>query len=139
MHNLLSLLIAIPIVAAIAILLGACAKKTALLATTVNLLLTLFLVFHYDQAKAGYQFTSSILLAPDWKISFFLGVDGLSLLMLLLTAIVSLAAIWIAPHPEKLERYPNLYYACLLFIVAGATGAFASTPSMNWRSSPPSC
>jgi len=125
-HNLLSFLIAIPIVAAIAILLGACAKKCALLATTVNLLLTLFLVFHFDQAKAGYQFTSSILLAPDWKISFFLGIDGLSLLMLLLTAIVSLAAIWIAPHPEKLERYPSLYYACLMFIVAGATGAFAS-------------
>ena len=123
---MLTFLIAIPIVAAAAILLGACAKKTALLATTLNLLLTLFLVFHYDQAKAGYQFTSSHLIAQDWKISFFLGVDGLSLLLLLLTALVSLAAVWVAPHPEKLERYPNLYYACLLFITAGATGAFAS-------------
>jgi NADH-quinone oxidoreductase subunit M len=53
-------------------------------------------------------------------------VDGLSLLMLLLTAIVGFAAIWVAPHQDKLERSPSLYYACLLFIIAGATGAFAS-------------
>lgn len=124
---MLNLLIAIPIVAAIAILLGTCAKKTALFATALNLLITLFLVFQYDQSKPGYQFLNTpIVLSSEWKLSFFLGVDGLSLLMLLLTAIVALAAIWVAPHPEKLERYPNLYYACLLFIVAGATGAFAS-------------
>jgi len=59
-------------------------------------------------------------------MAFFLGVDGLSLVMLLLTSIVALAAVWVAPRPEKLERSPRLYYACLLFIVAGATGAFAS-------------
>ena len=46
--------------------------------------------------------------------------------MLLLTAIVGFAAVWVAPHPDKLERYPGLYYACLMFIIAGATGAFAS-------------
>ena len=123
---MLNLLIAIPIVAAIAILLGACAKKTALLATALNLILTLFLVFSYDQAKAGYQFTTSVSLIPELKLSYFVGVDGLSLLMLLLTAIVALAALWVAPQVTKLERYPNLYYACLLFIIAGATGAFAS-------------
>jgi NADH-quinone oxidoreductase subunit M len=122
----LNLLIAIPLVAAIAILLGACAKKTALLATALNLILTLFLVFQYDQAKAGYQFTSSVSLIPELKLAYFVGVDGLSLLMLLLTSIVALAAIWVAPQVEKLERYPNLYYASLLFIVAGVTGAFAS-------------
>ena len=123
---MLNLLIAIPIVAAIAILLGLCAKKTALLATAANLILTLVLVFQYDAAKAGYQFTSSVLLSPEWKLSYFVGVDGLSLLMLLLTALVAFAAVWVAPQPEKLERYPGLYYAGLLFITAGATGAFAS-------------
>ncbi|MDD5348662.1 MAG: NADH-quinone oxidoreductase subunit M [Chthoniobacteraceae bacterium] len=126
LNSLPILLIVLPVAAAIAILLGACAKKTALLATAVNLALTLALVFGYDQAKAGYQFTSSTLLAPQWKLSFALGVDGLSLILLLLTAIVAFAAVWVAPRPEKLERYPSLYYACLLFIVAGATGAFAS-------------
>ena len=126
LNSLPILLIVLPVAAAIAILLGAAPKKTALLATAANLLLTLWLVFGYDQAAAGYQFTSATLLAPEWKLSFALGVDGLSLLLLLLTALVAFAAVWIAPRPEKLERYPSLYYACLLFIVAGATGAFAS-------------
>ena len=124
---MLNLLIAIPIIAAFAILLGLCAKKTALLATSLNLLLTLWLVFQYNPKGAElYQFTSSVPLLPEWKLAFSLGVDGLSIVMLLLTAIVAFAAIWVAPHPDKLERYPSLYYACLMFIVAGATGAFAS-------------
>jgi len=128
LNSLPILLVAIPVLAAIAILLGLCAKKTALLATTLNLLLTLVLVFQFNQqpGAAQYQFTSSVLLSPDWKLAFSLGVDGLSLLMLLLTAVVGFAAVWVAPHPEKLERYPSLYYACLMFIIAGAMGAFAS-------------
>lgn len=127
LNSLPILLVVLPVLAAIAILMGACAKKTALLATAVNLVLTLALVFGYDQTKAGYQFTTSLLLAPEWKLSFALGVDGLSLVLLLLTALVSFAAVWVAPQPEKLERYPGLYYASLLFIAAGATGAFAAT------------
>jgi len=122
----LTLLIAIPIVAAIAILLGACPKKTALLSATLNLFITLAALFRYDSSAAGYQFQFSRMLMADWKLSFFVGADGLSLLMLLLTALVTFAAVWVAPRPEKIERWPNLYYACLLFIAAGATGAFAS-------------
>ena len=123
---MLTLLIAIPIVAAIAILLGACPKKTALLSATLNLAITLAALFGYDRSAGGYQFQFSRVLRSEWGLSFFVGADGLSMLMLLLTAIVTLAAVWVAPRPEKLERWPNLYYACLLFITAGATGAFAS-------------
>lgn len=122
---MLTLLIAIPIVAAIAILLGACAKKTALLAVAANLVLTLVLLVQ-NYGAAGYHATFSTSLIPALGLSYFVGVDGLSLLMLLLTAIVGFAAIWIAPHPDRLERHPRLFYACLLFIIAGATGAFAS-------------
>src|SRR3954463_5652292 len=43
--------------------------------------------------------------------------------MLLLTALVTLAAIWVT---AKIEKRENLFYACLLFITAGAAGAFAS-------------
>ncbi|XHR30080.1 MAG: NuoM family protein [Chthoniobacteraceae bacterium] len=122
---MLTLLIAIPLVAAVAILLGACAKKTALAAVAANLVLTLVLLVQ-NYGAPGYHATASTLLVPSLGLSYSVGVDGLSLLMLLLTAIVGFAAVWVAPHPEKLERYPGLYYACLLFIIAGATGAFAS-------------
>jgi len=123
---MLNLLIAIPIVAAIAVLLGAPARRTALLASALNFILTLLVLFGYNQAKGGYQFQSSVSLVPEWHLAFYLGVDGLGILMLLLTVVVAVAAIWVAPPPEKIERAPNLYYASLLFIAAGATGAFAS-------------
>ena len=43
--------------------------------------------------------------------------------MVLLTAIVTLAAVWFTGEITRIE---NAFYACLLFISAGAMGAFAS-------------
>src|SRR5207253_7915419 len=61
--------------------------------------------------------------SADWRIHFAFGVDGLSLLMLLLATSVSVAAVWFA---DKIDNYERAFYACLLFIAAGAIGAFAS-------------
>jgi NADH-quinone oxidoreductase subunit M len=120
---MLILLILIPILAAAAIFLGAPARLTATAASWLNLLITLIAVFHYDNSVAGYQEILKIPILPDWNLQFFLGVDGLSLIMLLLTAIVTVAAIWVTPKVEGNER---AYFASLLFISAGAVGAFAS-------------
>lgn len=120
---MLTLLIAIPIVAAIAVLLGAPARKFSLAAAFANLLITLGLLFRYDPGAGGVQFQCVIPLVPEWGLQYFVGADGLSLLLLLLTAVVTVAALWVAPKVEKRE---GLYFACLLFIAAGATGAFAS-------------
>src|SRR5206468_294449 len=45
------------------------------------------------------------------------------LIMVLLATIVTVAAVWFA---GKIENYESAFYACLLFISAGAIGAFAS-------------
>jgi len=47
----------------------------------------------------------------------------LSLIMVLLATIITLAAVWFA---GAIEKYENAFYACLLFISGGAIGAFAS-------------
>ncbi len=120
---MLTLIIFIPLLAALGILLGAPARKTALGAAVAQFVLTLLVFLSYDKAKGGFQFLSSYPIAPDWKLNYLVGADGLSVLMLLLTGIVTLAAIWVAP---KIEKREPLYYACLLFITAGAAGAFAS-------------
>src|SRR5947209_18686611 len=66
---------------------------------------------------------TSFPVSSDWNINFTLGVDGLSLMMLLLTALVTLAAVWFT---GEIAEHRNAFYACLLFISAGAIGAFAS-------------
>ncbi|MES2571238.1 MAG: NADH-quinone oxidoreductase subunit M [Verrucomicrobiota bacterium] len=120
---MLNLIVFIPILAAFAVLLGAPARKTALLAGATNLVLTLFALLAYDPVKAGFQLISSVPIVPEWDLKFLLAIDGLSLVMLLLTNLVTVAALWITP---KVEQRENLFYACLLFITAGAVGAFAS-------------
>ncbi len=120
---MLNLLILIPIVAAIGILLGAPARKTAFAAGICEFLISLFAFVSYDRAKSGFQFPARSILVPEWDLSYYLAADGLSLVMLLLTGIVTLAAVWVTP---KIERGENLFYACVLLIAAGCAGAFAS-------------
>jgi NADH-quinone oxidoreductase subunit M len=120
---MLLFLVLCPIAAAVLIIAGAPARLTALVAAISNLFVTLLLLSRFDQVAAGFQFVSSIVVSADWRIHFALGVDGLSLLMLLLATSVSVAAVWFA---GKIENYESAFYACLLFISAGAIGAFAS-------------
>jgi NADH-quinone oxidoreductase subunit M len=116
-------LILIPVLAAAAIMLGAPTRRTASGAAWLNLGLTLVALLRYHAAEGGFQETFKFSVLPDWHLQFFLGVDGLSLVMLLLTTIVTVAALWVAPAVEGNER---AYFASLLFISAGAIGAFAS-------------
>ncbi len=120
---MLVLLILVPIVAAAAILLGAPTRQTANGAAWLNLLLTLGAIMGYHSTPGGFQETFKVAILPEWRLQFFLGVDGLSLVMLLLTAIVTVAALWVAPAVQGNER---AYFASLLFISAGAIGAFTS-------------
>ena len=62
-------------------------------------------------------------MATDWRINFAFGVDGLGLIMLLLAVIVTVGAVWFT---GKIDNYEPAFYVCLLFISAGAIGAFAS-------------
>ena len=120
---MLLFLVLCPIAAAVLIIAGAPARLTALVAAISNLFVTLLLLSRFDQVAAGFQFVSSLVVSADWRIHFAFGVDGLSLLMLLLATSVSVAAVWFA---GRIDNYERAFYACLLFIAAGAIGAFAS-------------
>ena len=112
-----------PIIAAILIMIGAPARKTALAASGLTLAATLFLLASFQPAQRDFQHVTSFSISPEWHLSFTTGLDGLSLVMVLLAAIVTLAAVWFA---GKIDKFENAFYACLLFISGGAIGAFAS-------------
>lgn len=120
---LLHLLILLPLVGAIALFFGLPARKTSLAVSLAGLVLTLFAVAGYLQTDGGFQFRSSLPIVSEWNLNYALGVDGLSLAMTLLATIVTVAAVWSTP---KIEKSENLFYASLLFISAGAIGAFLS-------------
>src|SRR2546427_9543695 len=112
-----------PIIAAILIMVGAPARKTALAASVLTFGAAVFLLMSFDQEQHNFQHITSFTISPEWRLNFTTGVDGLSLIMVLLASIVTVAAVWFA---GAIERYENAFYACLLFISGGAIGAFAS-------------
>jgi NADH-quinone oxidoreductase subunit M len=111
-----------PIVAAILIMAGAPARRTALVASVLAFTAALFLL-SFEQGQLGFRHVTSFTISPEWHLSFTTGIDGLSLVMILLATIVTVAAVWFT---GTIERYENAFYACLLFISGGAIGAFAS-------------
>src|SRR5690348_293035 len=112
-----------PIVAAMLIMIGAPARKTALAASVLTFAAAVFLFVSLDYSQGDFQHVSSFSISPEWRLSFTTGVDGLSVTMVLLASIVTLAAVWFA---GPIDKHENAFYACLLFISGGAIGAFAS-------------
>jgi NADH-quinone oxidoreductase subunit M len=120
---MLNIIVLVPIVSALLVLFGAPARKTAFGASIIQAAVALLALLSYDKGGPQFQFAQWSVLAPEWDLKYYLAADGLSLVMLLLTGLVTLAAIWVTPTVEK---QPNLFYACVLFISGGAAGAFAS-------------
>ena len=116
-------LILLPVAGAILAMAGFPARKMAITAAALNLLACVAILASFQGDKTGYQFLSSCPVLPSLGISFTLGADGLSLVMLLLSTVVTLAAVTVARAPQTNAPW---FYASLLFISAGAIGAFAS-------------
>lgn len=115
-------LVFLPLVAFLALLLGAPARSTALAAATANLGLGVVAAFRW-QCVPCTTFSVPVLDAPSIHLAFGLP-DGMSVVMLLLTVIVTLAAVLSGKAPAGRE---TLYYGSLLLMSAGALGAFAAT------------
>ena len=110
-----------PIVAAVLTMLGAPARKTALAASVLTFAAAAFLFASLRHSQGDFHYVTSFSISPEWRLSFTTGVDGLSVIMVLLASIVTLAAVWFA---GVIDKYENAFYACLLFISGGAVGAF---------------
>ncbi|HWB02286.1 MAG TPA: NADH-quinone oxidoreductase subunit M [Verrucomicrobiales bacterium] len=121
----LDLLIFLPILAAVAMAFGAPARTTAIGAATLNLVIGLWLASVFNYGEAGYQFANkvarTVLVSPE--MAFSVGIDGMGLVMVLLTVIVTFAAVWVKPAKQGSE---GMYYASSLLIAAGAMGAFVA-------------
>lgn len=119
-------LLLFPLIAIVFILLKAPARQAALVATLINLALSIGLLFYYPAAQGGYYWTmdcSWVNLQGLPPIRFHIGVDGISLPLVFLTGIVSFAAVAISPG--NVRRAPE-YYCYLLLMSLGAMGAFIS-------------
>jgi NADH-quinone oxidoreductase subunit M len=118
---MLLLLVFLPILAFIAILFGAPARLTAIAASAINLALGCTAVFSWK--SSFWSFSAPVLEKPALNLAFGF-TDGMSVIMVLLSVIVTLAAVLSGKSPEGREK---LYFGSSLLISGGALGAFAAT------------
>ena len=115
------LLVFLPIAAFIAILLRAPARFTAIAASVANLALGICAAATWQ--NECWNFSLPVLEKPALNLAFGMP-DGMSAVMILLSVIVTLAAVLTTKAPAGSAR---LHYGSSLLISAGALGAFAST------------
>ena len=125
---LLSVIIFIPLVAGLAILLFPAGRRewiryTALGAASLTLLLSFILYLSYDSSQAGYQFLEEMPWVPALGISYHMGVDGISVPLVLLAGIVVFCGVLIS---WNVEERPREFFAFLLFLATSVLGVFCS-------------
>jgi len=95
----------------------------ALVSTAVTLILSIAIYVDYDREAAGFQYYEEIALVPPLGIKYQLAVDGMSLLLVLLTAIIIFAGVF-ASWTVTVRNQE--FYALLLVLVTGVFGVFVS-------------
>jgi NADH-quinone oxidoreductase subunit M len=127
--NPLSLLILLPAAAGLALLAvppekDGALKGLALAAALLTFLVSLKLYFNFDPAQTAMQFQVNKPWLPSFGINYFLGIDGISLLMIMLTTLLMPVSVLASFGYIKESR--RAYYACLLFLEASMIGVFAA-------------
>src|SRR5437868_6231062 len=131
---LITILTAVPLIGAFGVLgLGAknktLARGLALTATFIALAITLILWHRFNPASGELQFEELHAWIPAIGVQYHLGIDGLGLVMLLLSAIVvpmSIAASW------QIQEGTSLYFSLILFLQAGLFGTFSALNFFHW-------
>jgi NADH-quinone oxidoreductase subunit M len=127
----LTILIIAPLVTAITMLLMRNANQvrwTALAGSAIQLMLSFILLFTFQKERlAGNTeqmlFQQNYSWFPAWNINFHLGVDGISVAMILLTAFVVIAGVLVSWNVQKMVKE---YYLMLIMLSIGAYGFFLS-------------
>ena len=104
------------------------ARHTALAFSFSTLVFALVLVAAFDP-YAGLQFTEHHAWIPSLHVAYHLGLDGMSLLLVLLTGIVSPTAL-LASRDEP--RDVRLFGSLFLFLQGAALGVFLALDFFHW-------
>lgn len=127
---LLSTILWLPVAAAIVLAFFPRSAVTAikgwgLFASLATFVISLGVLRGWDDAQAGFQFVENLPWIPQWGITYGLGIDGISLwLVMLTTFLVPLIFLssWNAIH-----KHPKEYVIAFLVMETAMIGAFLAT------------
>ena len=127
MEHLLSLVLFTPIAGLLVLLLIPSRNATAIkvwanVVAFAGFLVSLPLVMWFDKGAAGFQYVERANWIPSLGVKYYLGIDGISLLLIMLTTVVGFLAVlssWNAVQDRLKE-----YYAMFMLLQTGMLGVF---------------
>ena len=127
----LTLLILVPFLTGVVILLMPNVlqvKRAALIGSALQLVSALILLFAFRNERAGGNeaqmlFELQYNWFPAWHINFHIGVDGISVAMIMLTSFVVMAGVLVSWNITKMTKE---FYFLLILLSFGAYGFFIS-------------
>ena len=128
-NYLISFLLAVPLAGAIILLLIKKDKENfvryfGLLVSCLAFIVSLLLYFSYDTNKGGFQLTEKYMWISNLHISFNVGIDGISLLLVLLTTFLTpltLLSSW-----KSINKNIKEFTFFMLLLEVGMIGVFVS-------------
>jgi NADH-quinone oxidoreductase subunit M len=124
---ILTMLVLMPLLGAILVSLlskkhGEWVKLAALVSSIATGAMSVWMLVKFPTGAAGFEFVSKHSWISEWGISWHLGVDGISLFMVVLTGMLfPLVIVGIDPHHDH-----KSYLAWMLLLEAGVMGSFLS-------------
>ncbi|OUL34546.1 NADH-quinone oxidoreductase subunit M [Nostoc sp. 106C] len=100
---------------------GKLSRGIALLVASIAFVWSVVLAIQFNPGQVSQQFSEFIPWVDTLGLNYNLGVDGLSLPLLVLNGLLTCIAIY--SSDESLQR-PRFYYSLILLLSAGVTGAF---------------
>jgi NADH-quinone oxidoreductase subunit M len=99
-------------------------KSFALVFTIIEFALSLPLFFLFNDEAKGMQFVEKAGWFPEWGMSYFLGIDGISLLLVLLTTFLTILCVLISW--KSIENRVKEYFVTFLFLETAMIGTLCS-------------
>ena len=126
--GILTALVFVPLLGALAVLLQNEERaiwNSAFVFSLIPLGISFYLFATYDPARAGYQFVEQYQWIPQFGISYHFGIDGISLVLVVLTTIlISLSLLY--SGGGDIEHRPREFCFFMLFLEMGLLGTLCA-------------
>src|SRR5213080_2307907 len=127
MTHVLSLLVVIPLAGLIPLFLfrrdERAVKQVAITTTAVELAVSLWMLSQFHVGEAGFQLTERVDWLPSLGITYFLGVDGISVLLVPMTTLLTFISVLYSSGGAIKTRVTE-YMTAFLLLEIGMVGVF---------------
>jgi NADH-quinone oxidoreductase subunit M len=126
-YSILTWTVFLPVIGAVLLLFMRSAnliRWTTLGVTIATFVISLPLLSNFDKSTYKMQFVEKSEWIPSWGINYFIGIDGISILFIFLTAILSILCVLVSW--KAIENKTREFHMAILTMEAGMLGVFVS-------------